>query len=253
MGFLEFFVLLAAATGPGKHWYLKKKEHRHRVKWGYSDDIGPAHWGDLSPAYKPAKNGRKQSPIDIDTGKTVPANLPEPRFHYVDEKAVFLNNGHTLEHEEGKGNWLEWNGKRYRLAQFHFHTPSEHTVDGRHAPMEIHLVHRGMHGEALVVGIMVNRGAPNEALVDAARHLPHHTNEKATVAPRVNASDFLPRDRGYYLYDGSFTTPPRTEGVTWLVMKQRISAPAAMISEFRKTMEHNNRPVQPLNGRTVQI
>ncbi len=139
MSFLEFFVLLAAATGPGKHWYLKKKEHRHRVKWGYIGDIGPAHWGDLSPAYKLAKNGRKQSPIDIDTGKTVPANLPEPRFHYVDEKAVFLNNGHTLEHEEGKGNWLEWNGKRYRLAQFHFHTPSEHTVDGRHAPMEIQM------------------------------------------------------------------------------------------------------------------
>ena len=234
------------------HWYFKKHDHEHPAEWSYEGDTGPAHWGDLSPEYEAAKNGRGQSPINIVKVEAKATDLPIPEIDYKEEKVVFLNNGHTLEHVEGEGSWLEWKGKRYKLAQYHFHTPSEHTIDGRHSPMEMHFVHKGSGGKVLVLAAMVNEGGRNKGLEEASRHLPGKKGTEATVMPNVNLAHCLPKDHRCYHYAGSFTTPPCTEGVIWLVLERPITAPAVVLERFRQAMGTNIRPTQPLYDRTVE-
>lgn len=256
MGLIAAAALLAGChrSGEGgRHWYLKKEAHSHAAPWSYSGDTGPDRWGYLSPDYVLAATGHEQSPIDIDPSTAALVDLPDISFEYRDEKAVFVNNGHTLEHEGGPGNWLEFQGVRYRLKQFHFHTPSEHTIDGRHSPMEIHLVHENAAGEVLVAAVLIEPGEASSEMSAAAQQLPSRASTEAELPWTVNPAHLASDRTGYYLYHGSFTTPPCTEGVTWLVKRDPAHYPAEVFARFAAIMGPNNRPVQELNGRVVEL
>ena len=140
-------------------------------------------------------------------------------------------------------------GTRFELEQFHFHHPSEHTLDGAHYPLEVHFVHHGPTGALLVLGVLVTEGAPNPALRVLFDHLPHgHDATRLSIDPEL----LIPADRHYLTYDGSLTTPPCTEGVTWIVLATPITASAAQIQAFSALFPHNNRPVMPLHGRRLR-
>ncbi|MCY1036071.1 carbonic anhydrase family protein [Corallococcus sp. BB11-1] len=142
-----------------------------------------------------------------------------------------------------------------RLAQFHFHTPSEHTVDGVSYPLELHLDARGR--PAVVVGVLAKEGThPLAALEPAFQHLPTHTDEHSRLpGVTVNAANLLPAERSFFHYPGSLTTPPCTEGIQWYVLSTPIQLPQARIDAYRVLAHLNpsNRPLQPRNARPVTL
>ena len=225
----------------------------HAVHWTYAGAEGPEHWGDLSPDFAACKSGRMQSPIDIAPAATgLVVGAPGHGFAYLDVPLSVVHNGHTVQLNYAPGSSMSIEGQQYDLLQFHFHAPSEHTVDGEAFPMEAHFVHMDSHGGLAVIGVMIEEGAANAALADAWAHLPAHETVETTVADvSVNAGAVLPSDGRYHHYKGSLTTPPCSEGVRWFVLSQPITMSAAQIQKFEAAAAPNARPVQPLNSRLM--
>lgn len=220
--------------------------------WSYTGDNGPEHWGDLSPMYALAKTGKQQSPIDIATTRVTRADQAPLVVNYHDTTLEVLNNGHTIEDDYHNGGTLSIAGHEYKLAQFHFHTPSEHTLDGEHSAMEMHLVHKDAAGKLAVIGVMIEEGAANPALEPLWAHMPTKPGRSNAVeGVQVNAARFLPASLASYRYSGSLTTPPCTEQVDWYVLQTPIQASAEQIAALQKVICGNNRPTQPLNGRVI--
>ena len=214
--------------------------------WGYEGEAGPAHWGEANPV---CKTGQAQSPINIQTkGKGGAKNkgLLPIGFRWSKAKGHLVNNGHTIQVNLDAGNSIDLAGVKYELLQFHFHTPSEHLVDGKHTPLEVHFVHKG--GDKLaVVGLFIDeRGAANAALAPVFKQLGQPGDLD------VDLPAILPAKRQYFTYAGSLTTPPCSEGVTWLVMKERLHTSQASVREFKKIFPMNARPAQAIHARVIE-
>ena len=248
-----------AATLALAGWVAGEAHEKH---WSYEDSpdaIGPAHWGDL-PGDGTCALGHRQSPIALsDTGPTAasPAKEPTLEFAYKTSPLVMTNNGHTVQVDYDPGSTATEGGASYRLAQFHFHAPSEHMLDGRRFPLEIHLVHLDDAGKpALVVGVFVKEGAANAALAPVFAALPAHAGDKsAPSGASVDAAAFLPGDHSFFAYDGSLTTPPCSEGIRWRVLRSPIAMSRAQLDAYRSLphLAHTNRPEQPLGDRRVVL
>jgi carbonic anhydrase len=231
------------------HRYFHKKEQPHAAEWGYKGEKGPDHWGDLSPEYALANTGHRQSPIDI--AAVEPSSLPAIEFGYGPSRIDLVYNGHTVEEVEDHHSSITVAGKRYVLQQFHFHSPSEHTINGCHSAMEMYLVHKSDDGTIAVIGVLIEAGADNSAFDQVWNYLPSETNREHKESVTIDAATLLPTDQNYYRYTGSFTTPPCTEDVLWMILKTPVELSEQQITTFRKIIDGNNRPVQPLNDRTV--
>lgn len=218
--------------------------------WTYAGAHGPAHWGQIAPEFKECALGHAQSPIDIRAAR-IDANAPELDFHYTAQALRIVNNGHTVQVNEDGGT-LDIGGHAYKLAQFHFHTPSEERIHGRAYDMVAHLVHKDDAGKLAVVAVLFQRGAANPALDPLLANMPLGEGPEHRVdAVKFDAASLLPAQHGYYHFAGSLTTPPCSEGVAWYVLKQPVTVSAAQLAQLHKLYNHNNRPVQALNGRSV--
>ncbi len=219
--------------------------------WGYGEKDGPAHWAELSPDYASCGKGRNQSPVNIEG--EIEAELPPIGFRYGGGVTDMVNNGHTVQANYAPGSYIEIDGKTYELKQFHFHAPSENHVHGESFPMEAHFVHAAKDGSLAVIAVLMKIGAEKPVLGKLWKDFPVHEGEKNAVNHEVKAEDLLPENRDYYRFNGSLTTPPCTEGVLWLVMKQPVNVSEDQVAAFRKAMHDHpdNRPVQPLNARAV--
>ncbi|WP_223645347.1 carbonic anhydrase [Corallococcus sp. EGB] len=224
--------------------------------WGYEQTVSPEHWGEL-PGDAVCAQGTAQSPIALVTATSARPHLDVPAFRYGNSRVRMLNTGHTVQFTYDAGSTVRVGANEYKLAQFHFHTPSEHTKDGVEYPLELHLVHTDANGTpALVVGVLIEQGGVNAALLTAFRNLPRHMGEESLpVGASINASALLPHDKTFFQYAGSLTTPPCTQGLQWYVMKEPIQMSDAQIAAFERLphLNPNNRPLQPLNGRTVSV
>lgn len=219
------------------------------VHWSYEGEAGPENWGNLSPDFKLCGTGKAQTPIDIPSSAVV--NPADIKFNYQPSAVNILNNGHTIQVNYDPNSSIEVGGKTYNLKQFHFHTPSEHTRDGTHTDLEMHLVHQAADGQLAVVGVMIKKGAENAAFKPVFDNLPAQEQEaKAVPGAMVNSADLLPSTRTYYRYEGSLTTPPCSEGVQWLVMNTPIELSDAQVGAFQAIFKMDARPIQPLNGRS---
>jgi len=228
--------------------------------WHYEGAEGPAAWGTLSPKFAACGEGTSQSPVDIaDTVAGTEAlelrtNLMpgQLRIAHHEHVADGINNGHTIQINYEGGDELTIGNDTYALVQYHFHNQSEHTVKGRHYPMEMHLVHKAASGKLAVVGVFIEEGAHNAAFDPIWNNLPKQKGVE-THYPSVNVDvdKLLPASRASYRYDGSLTTPPCSEGVRWIVMTTPIQLSADQIKAFTAIIHDNNRPTQPLNGRPV--
>ena len=182
----------------------------------------------------------------------VEAKLAPLVLHYQAGGNTVVNNGHTVQVGYAPGSTLQLDGTRFELKQFHFHAPSENLIEGKSYPLEGHLVHVSDKGEIAVVAVMFEAGKANPALAAAWGELPAKVGEIHKLKAPLAAEQLLPESRDYYRFSGSLTTPPCSEGVRWLVMKQPVEVSQAQIDAFKAVMHHpNNRPVQPLNGRVV--
>ena len=237
-------LILACALAVSGNVYASGKSH-----WGYSGHEGPENWAKLS-ADNFACAGRNQSPINL-TG-FIEAELSPINFNYQPGGREILNNGHTVQVNYQPGSSMTIDGKVFKLLQFHFHAPSENNINGKSFPLEAHLVHADKDGNLAVVAVMFEEGKANSGLSKAWQKMPEHEGDKNVLPATVNVDDILPADRDYYRFNGSLTTPPCTEGVRWLVMKQPVSASAEQLEKFRHALHGpNNRPLQAVNARPV--
>jgi len=217
--------------------------------WSYSGDEGPQYW---SGCYVDC-GGEKQSPIDI-TGAVAASELTDLETHYQSAPLELINNGHSIEFEYASGSVLTLDGLDYELLQLHFHTQSEHTLNGNYYPMEVHLVHKNEASGALaVVGIFFEEGAENAFLQEFMNDLPESEGDHFSSDLMLNAQDLYPESKGYYTYSGSLTTPPCSEIVTWFVFSEPIKASGDQLAKLHSLIHDNYRPVQALNGREVRL
>ena len=246
------------AAGGGK---AHAETREHGAHWGYGADDGPKKWAKLERGYAVCGSGREQSPIDLSaavaaeplgaTSDIRPATLRIIRqAHVVD----VIDNGHTIQVNYDEGSSVEVDGTSYELKQYHFHAPSEHTVDGRQFPMEMHLVHQSSGGKLAVLGVLIEEGDHNAAFEPVWSNLPDEVGEEVRhEGITVNIDDLIPPSRLTYRYPGSLTTPPCSEGVSWFVDVEAIELSAEQIAQFTAIFHGNNRPVQPLNDRTLFV
>jgi len=218
--------------------------------WSYEGHVGPAHWGELAAEFSTCGTGKNQSPIDI--SGTVEGELPAITFAYQAKGSQIINNGHTIQVNYDAGSHISVDGRSFELKQFHFHSPSENTMSAKHFPLEGHFVHADANGNLAVISVMYQEGAQNSELEKAWSHMPTKASETSPLAPAVDAAALLPANRDYYRFSGSLTTPPCSEGVIWLVMKEPLAVSKEQIEQFTKVLHHpNNRPVQPVNARII--
>ncbi|MCZ7586268.1 MAG: carbonic anhydrase family protein [Deltaproteobacteria bacterium] len=206
------------------------------------------HWGDEYPDC----NGDEQSPIDL-TGETE-TDLTDITFNYQSSPLEIVNNGHTIVANVEAGSSIVSDGVTYNLLQFHFHAQSEHQVDGVSYPMEMHLVHKSADEVLAVVGVFLEGGgAENGSFSTVLDNMPAEEEGTEEPADDVDPADLLPAAKTYYKYDGSLTTPPCSEGVKWHVLETPVELSDAQIAQFTDLFDHNYRPVQDLNGRTLEL
>ena len=218
--------------------------------WDYDGEFGPENWGKINPAWAQCGKGSRQSPIDIRDGMKV--NLDEIDFDYRPSTFSEIDNGHTVQVNVAAGNFINVGAERYELVQFHFHRPSEERINGKGTEMVIHLVHRGLGGKLAVVAVLLERGKGNDAIQIVWNNIPLEKGQLGAPGLELDPLELLPNRREYYTYMGSLTTPPCTENVLWLVMKQPMTASPAQMALFSRLYPLNARPVQASEGRMVK-
>ena len=223
------------------------------VHWGYDGPQGPQTWGQLRPDFNLCARGTRQSPIAIDSNTTLLGPAEPIQFNYGPSSGTVINNGHTIQVDVAGENAIAVRGSRYRLVQFHFHAPSEEQINGQRYPMVAHLVHRNDDGQLAVVAVLLQEGPPNPVIDKVWTYMPLDAADRVRM-PRdaLNLLALLPADQRYYQFMGSLTTPPCSEGVLWMVLKQPMSISRAQMRLFTQLYSHNARPLQPLNGRVVR-
>lgn len=276
---LAFALLLVgtAASGDG----------HDGAEFGYIGQKGPRQWGSLSPEYATCKNGTHQSPVDIVKNQVVHSKSLKPLSRdYAPANATLINNGFNVAVLfDGYVGELNVNGKNYSLKHVHWHTPSEHCIDGVRYPAEMHLVHKAADGNISVVGILYKYGAPDAFLskikdkleelgkdksekqeeaqvplgVINAKYMGRKTHEEESRIPLgVVRTKYMERKtRTYYRYMGSLSTPPCSEDIIWNVLGKVRTISEDQVKALKAPLKaedkENARPLQPLNGRKIEL
>ena len=256
--FLGMTLGCAGGGGPGS---AEKDHQAHEAPhWGYGRDNGPEHWGRLNADWALCSSGTSQSPIDLHFAEPgseldpVTLNLPRANLRIIHQEHVLdaLDNGHTIQVNVDDSDTLTIGEQSFDLVQYHFHAPSEHSVDGEHYPMEMHLVHQSAAGELAVVGVFIAEGEHNAAFDPVWNNMPIETGAvKHIENVNVDIDDMLPSDLTSWRYQGSLTTPPCSEDVRWIVLQTPIQLGSGQIQQFKNLFTGNNRPTQALNGRSI--
>ncbi|WOL09836.1 alpha carbonic anhydrase 7-like [Canna indica] len=212
--------------------------------------FGPANWGGT------CASGQQQSPISIETSNIVNQNLGCLQNDYTQSQASLVIEGHAV-----RVNWntspgsLTIDGKTYNLQQCHWHSPSEHHLDGRRYALELHMVHTISASEVAVVAVLYDLGGPNDFFLDKLVNGLNELKTKVSVDLGNLEPPLIGAGEPYFRYSGSLTTPPCSQTVTWTVMQkvQRISNDQLNSLRAPANDKDNARPIQAINGRTVSL
>jgi carbonic anhydrase len=236
-------------------------EAEAEVHWGYEGDEGPEYWGDLSSDFAACRQGVEQSPVDLshsipvgtvplERQLTTPTLTVEQRARVMD----LVDNGHTIQVTNDVPMALDLGDEHYELVQFHFHAPSEHTFDGKHAPLEVHYVHESTGGRLAVLGALLEEGKHEPLLDPILAALPANPGgSRHLEGLDLDMSQLRPLPQKYFVYEGSLTTPPCSEGVLWIVMGELRQFSPDQMAALTPHLHDNNRPVQPLGDRQLSL
>ncbi|CAI9783315.1 unnamed protein product [Fraxinus pennsylvanica] len=236
------------------------------MQFSYLGGTGPDKWASLDPKFAMCANGKSQSPINIVKAKVVVDKKLKPLIReYNSANVTLVNNKFNVAViYPGNCGKLTVDGKKYSLKQMHWHSPSEHRIDGEQFAAELHLVHLADDGSVSVVSILFRLGHPDPVIEKIQNKLSelakevHTSNEKApiTVGP-FHPTEVRKNGHKYYKYVGSFTTPPCTENVTWIIHAKVRSISKGQVETLKAPLDmrckNNNRPVQESNGRLVEL
>ena len=244
----------------------EKEVHAHH--WTYFDGPeGPENWGNLSKDNLACLKGKSQSPININIDRAVKAQLNPIEFIYRPSPLSIIDNGHTVMVNYGEGSNLMVDGRQYRLVQFHFHKPSEEAINGERTDMVAHLVHQHHDGGLAVVAVLMSTIKPvssrkywwgddsvkeNAFINTLWNNVPLVKGKTETPGVMIDINQMLPADKNYFTYMGSLTTPPCSEDVLWLVLKNPIYVSEEQVKNFDRMYPMNARPLQPRGDRLVK-
>jgi carbonic anhydrase len=164
---------------------------------------------------------------------------------------MIVNNGHTVQIDVGPGSWLRVGDDNFQLLQFHFHSPSEHQINGELFPLEGHFVHQNASGTLAVVGVLFRSGEWNTDLARIGSAAPEEFNQPEAIDLNIANLDLYRNHDSYYRYDGSLTTPPCTEGLQWYVLKDPGYIAPEQAAQFVQLIGEDARGPQPINARIV--
>jgi carbonic anhydrase len=225
---------------------LQADEYPH---WNYSGATGPENWAALSPDYAACGIGVNQSPIDI--SDAFPSELDALEFDYRGGSTTVVNNGHTLQVNAEPGSRLRVEGQSFELLQLHYHSPSEHQINGEEFLLEAHFVHQNENGELAVVAVLFRDGAWNSDLEKIGKAAPATVGQSAPIDIRFEELKLHTSHGSYFRYNGSLTTPPCTEGVRWYILKMPARMSAKQAANFVDLIGDDARGPQPLNARII--
>ncbi|WP_291115516.1 carbonic anhydrase [Flavobacterium sp. UBA6135] len=226
------------------------KIERQSVHWDYENP----NWQNVG--YTDC-GGSVQTPINIETASTIKSSaLFDVVFNYNPFIMKIVDNGHTVQvNKNGTAtNSITIDGVTYNFLQFHYHTHSEHEIDGNTDEMEIHFVHQDpITNNLAVIAIMINAaGNTDNAFIQSyLQNFPSSENNEVVTSTSLNLNDLLPNDKKYFTYTGSLTTPPCSQGLKWVILKEKITVSTNQLHAFEQRHHINARPIQPLNGRIV--
>ncbi len=241
---LSLAILSAMLLSPSDALFADEESH-----WGYSGETGPENWAKLASEFAACGIGVNQSPIDI--SKTISAELEPLELNYAGHGTTIVNNGHTVQINMAAGSWLRAEDEDFQLLQFHFHSPSEHQIDGELFPLEGHFVHQNSSGTLAVVGILFRAGEWNTDLAWIGSAAPEAVNQPETIDLDIADLDLYGDHASYFRYTGSLTTPPCTEGVQWYVLKRPGHIAVEQAAKFVELIGEDARGPQPINARVV--
>lgn len=252
-GLLSLLALVSCKDATkASHEDLAQNEEVH---WTYTGENGPEHWAELEK--RSHCGGELQSPVNIiDIQTQEDPDLLPLDLHYYGQVRIHevANNGHTIQYNFEAGDYISLWDVRYDLKQIHFHEAAEHTLNGIRYPLEMHMVHVNAQNEIAVLAIMAMEGESSEPFTFLEKYLPLDPGETKIIDQNFDLNTNLPANRDYYTYKGSLTTPPCTEGVTWVVFKEPITVSLEQVKELQCLMPLNNyRGEQELNGRVVKV
>ncbi|NNK11833.1 MAG: carbonic anhydrase family protein [Flavobacteriaceae bacterium] len=241
-------------SGPGNNGVEEDLVHSEAVHWTYTGENGPEHWVELEKGSR--CGGQRQSPVNIiDIQAEADPSLMPLDLHYYGQVRIHevTNNGHSIQYNFEEGDYISLWDVRYDLKQIHFHEAAEHTINGMRYPLEMHMVHVNAKNEIAVFAIMAMEGEPSGPFTFLEKFLPLEPGENKVIDECFDLNLNLPESRDYYTYKGSLTTPPCTEGVTWIIFLEPITVSVEQVKELQRLMPLNNyRGEQPLNGRIVK-
>ena len=220
--------------------------------WSYRGKNGPDFWGHLDRSFLNCKIGREQSPIDINNPMASEEDISF-RLQYRSSKLRIHNNGQTFVGSFDPGSYVEYKGEIYNLKEFSLHLPSEHTVDGIPRDMEMQFLHYNSQGKALSVGVFLEEGLePNQTLSKIWDLLPMEEGASSREI-RVDSSKILPQASRYYVYQGSMTSPPCSQGVEWVLFSKSVGVSTEQVNKFISIYRNNSRPIQGINKRKIYV
>lgn len=236
-----------AAAGGGKN---AASAPASKIAWSYSGEGGPDNWSKLKPDYATCATGRLQSPIDIHDG--IALDLEPIQFAYRPASFRVSDSGRSLQVAVYGGS-ISLLGKNYELIRMQFHRPSEVTVAGKVYDMDAQLVHKAEDGKLAIVVVLLEKGAENPVVQTALNNLP--LEKGGDVLPpgqNIDMLRLLPENKRYFTFMGSLTTPPCSEDVLWLVLKQPQQISPEQLAIFQRLYVPNARPLQPGWGRIIK-
>ncbi|KAM5584346.1 alpha carbonic anhydrase 7-like [Rosa sericea] len=234
-------------------------------QWEFSYDDnseeGPARWGKIRHEWSMCNNGSLQSPIDLlDDRVDVVSDLGTLQGSYRACNATLKNRGHDMMLKwQADAGYIPINGTQYTVRQCHWHSPSEHTINGKQFDLEVHLVHDSSNASIAVIGILYKIGKPDPFLtrmMDYLEDLSDSSKEEKVIG-MVDPKQIKAVSTKYYRYIGSLTTPPCTQDVLWTLVGEVRTVSKEQVNLLRKAVhdesETNARPVQPINRRSVKL
>jgi len=225
--------------------------HRE-VAWGYGPEDGPRNWARLGAGFSLCGVGKNQAPIDLQAGEALTVGLMRPVFDWGSAAGRVVADAQGLRFIPTTAAGLEIDGRRYELGELRLLSPSEHTLGGARLAGELQFVHTANDGGQAIVSVLLERRAANEGGVLLPR-LPARGEGSIELEQPFELAALLPADRRAFRYEGSLSTPPCTEGVKWIVLRQPLSIGKAMLTALRERAASAVRPVQPRNGRALLV
>ncbi|GJS07221.1 alpha carbonic anhydrase 7-like protein [Tanacetum coccineum] len=257
LGFLLFMLILSHPSST----QAQEVEDEREFDYARSSHMGPEKWGEIKKEWSDCSNGTMQSPIDMSSRRVkMVFNSKKLYRNYKPDHATIKNRGHDIMLQwEGDAGLIRINDTEYALKQAHWHSPSEHTINGRRYDMELHMVHLSIDKKIAVIAVLYNLGKPDRFLSKFAVNISSVIDQKGEHGHSgiINPRDIQMSSRRYYRYIGSLTVPPCTEQVVWTISRKIRTVSKKQVKLLRDAVhdyaENNARPIQADNQRDVRL